>query len=60
MDPIVVSSLHTVANLFEDFQHAIFLRSLGGKLFRAPIPKDVQEVLDVGKTATGTFSLFIG
>lgn len=39
-----------------DFQHAIFLRTLGGKLFLAPIPEDVQEVLDVG-TGTGIWAI---
>ena len=39
-----------------DFQHAIFLRSLGGKLFLSPIPEDVQEVLDVG-TGTGIWAI---
>lgn len=39
-----------------DFQHAIFLRSLGGKLFLAPIPDGVQEVLDVG-TGTGIWAM---
>ena len=39
-----------------DFQHAIFLRSLGGKLFLAPIADDVQEVLDAG-TGTGIWAI---
>ena len=32
-----------------DMQHAVFLKSLDGKLYLAPIPKDVQHVLDVGE-----------
>ena len=39
-----------------DFQHAIFMRSLSGRLFLAPIPDDVQEVLDVG-TGTGIWAI---
>ena len=39
-----------------DFQHAIFMRSLGGKLFLAPIADDVQEVLDAG-TGTGIWAI---
>ncbi|PGH02085.1 hypothetical protein AJ79_07722 [Helicocarpus griseus UAMH5409] len=39
-----------------DMQHAVFLRSLGGKLCLAPIPKDVQDVLDIG-TGTGLWAL---
>ena len=39
-----------------DFQHAIFQRTLGGKLHLAPIPKDVQNVLDVG-TGTGIWAI---
>ena len=39
-----------------DFQHALFLRTLGGKLHLAPIPEDVQNVLDVG-TGTGIWAI---
>ena len=39
-----------------DFQHAIFLRTLGGKLHLAPIPGDVQNVLDIG-TGTGIWAI---
>ena len=39
-----------------DFQHAVFLRSLGGKLHLAPIPGDVQNVLDIG-TGTGIWAI---
>lgn len=39
-----------------DFQHAIFLRTLGGKLHVSPIPGDVQNVLDIG-TGTGIWAI---
>lgn len=39
-----------------DFQHAIFLRSLRGQLYLAPIPEDVQNVLDIG-TGTGIWAI---
>ena len=39
-----------------DFQHAIYLRTLGGKLHLAPIPGDVQNVLDIG-TGTGIWAM---
>jgi len=31
-----------------DLQHHIFRLSLDGALYTAPIPKDVQHVLDIG------------
>ncbi|WEW60687.1 hypothetical protein PRK78_006174 [Emydomyces testavorans] len=39
-----------------DMQHAVFLRSIKGKLGLAPISKNVQNVLDVG-TGTGIWAL---
>ena len=39
-----------------DFQHAMFQRTLDGKLHVAPIPQDVQNVLDVG-TGTGIWAI---
>ena len=39
-----------------DFQHAMFLRTLGGKLQLAPVPKDSQNVLDIG-TGTGIWAI---
>ena len=39
-----------------DFQHAMFQLTLGGKLHLAPIPSDVQNVLDVG-TGTGIWAI---
>ena len=39
-----------------DFQHAIFLRTLADKLHLAPIPGDVQNVLDIG-TGTGIWAI---
>ena len=39
-----------------DFQHAMFLLTLGEKLHLAPIPKDVQNVLDIG-TGTGIWAI---
>ena len=39
-----------------DFQHAMFLRTLGGKLYLAPIPKDPHNVLDIG-TGTGIWAI---
>ena len=39
-----------------DFQHEVFLRTLNGKLHLAPIPEDVQNVLDVG-TGTGLWAM---
>jgi hypothetical protein len=38
-----------------DLQHAIFLKSLDGKLYLSPVPKDLRHVLDVG-TGTGIVS----
>ncbi|KAI4677850.1 hypothetical protein J4E81_010780 [Alternaria sp. BMP 2799] len=39
-----------------DLQHHAFRLTLDGKLYRAPIPKDVQNVLDVG-CGTGIWSI---
>ena len=39
-----------------DFQHAMLLRTLGGKLHLAPIPRDIQNALDVG-TGTGIWAI---
>ena len=39
-----------------EFQHALFLRSLHGKLCLAPVPEDVQDVLDIG-TGTGIWAV---
>lgn len=39
-----------------DLQHHAFRLTLDGKLYRAPIPKDVQHVLDVG-CGTGIWSI---
>lgn len=39
-----------------DFQHAMFLRTIAGKLHLAPIPKDPQNVLDIG-TGTGIWAI---
>lgn len=39
-----------------DLQHHAFRLTLDGKLYRAPIPKDVQSVLDVG-CGTGIWSI---
>ncbi|KAJ8109272.1 hypothetical protein OPT61_g7585 [Boeremia exigua] len=39
-----------------DLQHHAFRLSLDGRLYRAPIPKDVQRVLDVG-CGTGIWSI---
>lgn len=36
------------SNQFPDLQHQAFRLTLDGKLFSAPIPPDVQNVLDVG------------
>lgn len=35
-----------------DLHHHIFRMALGGALHRAPIPSDVQRVLDLGTGAT--------
>ncbi|PGH17064.1 hypothetical protein AJ80_04937 [Polytolypa hystricis UAMH7299] len=39
-----------------DLQHAVFLRTLGGKLYLAPLRKNVQDVIDIG-TGTGLWAL---
>ncbi|DAA74133.1 TPA_exp: Uncharacterized protein A8136_3631 [Trichophyton benhamiae CBS 112371] len=39
-----------------DMQHAVFLRSLDGRLCLSPIKQDIQNVLDVG-TGTGVWAL---
>ena len=39
-----------------DFQHAMFLRTIGGKLHLAPVPKNPQNVLDIG-TGTGIWAI---
>ncbi|KIX08763.1 uncharacterized protein Z518_03420 [Rhinocladiella mackenziei CBS 650.93] len=39
-----------------DMQHAMFLRSFGGKLFLAPIERTMQDVLDLG-TGTGSWAI---
>ncbi|KAH7357650.1 S-adenosyl-L-methionine-dependent methyltransferase [Pyrenochaeta sp. MPI-SDFR-AT-0127] len=39
-----------------DLQHHAFRLTLNGRLYRAPIPKDVQNVLDVG-CGTGIWSI---
>jgi hypothetical protein len=40
-------------------QHVIFLKSLDGKLYLAPIPRDVQHVLDVGEFCDCMFGLLL-
>ena len=39
-----------------DLQHHAFRLTLDGALYRAPIPKDIQNVLDVG-TGTGIWAI---
>ena len=39
-----------------DLQHATFLLTLNGSLHKAPIPSDIQHVLDVG-TGTGIWAI---
>lgn len=39
-----------------DMQHAVFLKSTGGRLSLAPISEDVQNVIDIG-TGTGIWAI---
>ncbi|KAJ2893511.1 putative methyltransferase domain-containing protein [Zalerion maritima] len=42
-----------------DLQHALFVMTVKGKLFLAPIQEDVHDVLDIG-TGTGIWSIEFG
>ncbi|KAF3481117.1 TAM domain methyltransferase [Arthroderma uncinatum] len=51
-------STSTAANIYDalDMQHAVFLRSLDGKLCLSPISDDIQNAIDIG-TGTGLWAL---
>jgi len=44
------------ANQHLDLGHALYMKTLGGKLFLAPIPADASHILDLG-TGTGIWAI---